>query len=170
MIHQVTLGVALAEADHKVREEGGNNKGPRIRQYLEGTDPPITIAAPWCAAFVQYCSDVAARGLGMRNPLDDVRHEALVQSYFDHFQDRAIPAGRVRPGDLVLFRFPGPPRWNHIGIVAQPPNADGIIWSVEGNTGDVDQRDGDGVYLKPRKVGASPITFLRWWATGALEQ
>lgn len=167
MIQLVTLGVALAEADHKVREEGGNNRGERIREYL--TNAGIAVPAPWCAAFIQYCSDVAARHLGVSNPLDAVQHEALVQSYYDALAPQGlVDPDMVEPGDLAIFQFPnGPDRWNHISIVSQPPNEDGIFWSCEGNTGDVDQRDGDGVYVKPREVEPGyPVAFLRWHVSG----
>lgn len=168
----VTLGVALADADHKVREEGGNNRGARIQDYLRNTEPPINVAAPWCAAAVQYWADVAARHLGVDNPLDAIRHEALVQSYHDALAPQGlVNPDMVEPGDLALFRFPnGPDRWNHIGMVVQRPNDSGIFWSVEGNTGDVDQRDGDGVYVKPREVDPGyPVCFLRWHVAGNWE-
>jgi hypothetical protein len=165
VIRLATLGVALAHADFKVREEGGNNRGPMIRKYLESLDPPIKVDAPWCAAAVQYWSDVAARGLGIRNPLDAVKHEALVQSYYDEFKiDVLGPAVRPEPGDLALFKFEKSERWNHIGLVAQPPTVGSMGWFVEGNTGDVSQRDGDGVYLKPRDVSKFPVAFIRWAA------
>lgn len=167
MIQIATLGAALAEADHKVREVGGNNRGARIREYLDNAG--IATPAPWCAAFVQYCADTAARGTGWANPLDAVQHEALVQSYYDALAPHGVVAPSfVEHGDLVLFQFlNGPDRWNHIGIVAQPPNEDGVFWSVEGNTGDVNQRDGDGVYLKPRELEPGyPVTFLRWHVSG----
>ncbi len=170
MIRHVTLGVALGDADHKVREEGGNNRGPRVRQYLKSLDPPMAEGAPWCAAFVAYCSDVAARALGVPNPLDQVKLEALVQSYYDYLVLDVIgPAVRPEPGDLVLFKFPkdGKPSatWNHIGIIAQPPKpGTSIAICVEGNTGDVDQRDGDGVYLKPRDLTKLTNCVIRWAA------
>jgi hypothetical protein len=161
VIQAVALGAALAEADHKVREAGGNNRGPRIREYLKNVG--FAEGAPWCAAFVQYCADVAARGLGVVNPLDDVVQEALVQSYYDRLQGSEIAAEFVKPGDLALFKFSGSERWNHIGFVAQPPRADRTtFWTVEGNTGDVDQRDGDGVYLKPRDMSQYPTCFIAW--------
>lgn len=160
-----TLGVALAHADFKVREEGGNNRGPMIRKYLASLDPPIKVDAPWCAAFVAYVSDVAARGLGIRNPLDAVKHEALVQSYYNEFRlDVLGPAIRPEPGDLALFKFGKTETWNHIGFVAQPPTVGTIFWACEGNTGDVSQRDGDGVYLKPRDAAKQPTCFIRWAA------
>lgn len=174
MIHLVTLGFAAADADHRVREVGGNNFGPRIKQYLDSLDPPIAQGAPWCAAFVQYCSDRAAKVIGKPNPLDAVKLEALVQSYYDQFEqfvvkDGTKPGFYPEAGQLALFKFPvnGKPadRWNHIGIVAQYPVEGGsIFWCVEGNTGDVSQRDGDGVHLKPRDMTKQPTCFIRWGA------
>lgn len=164
MIRAVTLGVALAEADHRVREVGGNNHGPRIKQYLDNLDPPMAEGAPWCAAEVQYVSDIAARGLGVTNPLDAVKLEALVQSYYDTLSYNEVSPAEVEPGDLALFKFSTSGRWDHIGIVAQPPKPGSkTFWCVEGNTGDVSQRDGDGVYLKPREIDAGyPVVFLTW--------
>jgi len=78
-----TLGVALGEVSQRVREVGGNNQGPRIQEYLNNLDPPIHEAAPWCAAGLHFCADTAAMGLGVPNPLDAVRLEAYVQSYWD---------------------------------------------------------------------------------------
>lgn len=164
LLPHATLGFAIAEHDHDVREEGGNNRGERVRKYLANTDPPINTAAPWCAAWIQYISDVTAQALGLTNPLDEVRLEALVQSYVDWAEaaDRTVLV--PEPGDLVAFRFGRVSRWNHIGILARVPDSHGMFWSVEGNTGDVNQRDGDGVYLKPRFMERQPVTFIRWGA------
>jgi len=157
----VTLGVAFGEVDHKVREVGGNNRGPRVEQYLANAG--IHQAAPWCAAFVQWCSDRAAEALGTTNPLDAVKFEAYVQSYWEwaSANGRIVPISAARAGSLILFNFGGE-RWDHIGLIARPANNDGIVWSVEGNTGDVDQRDGDGVYIKPRDTRRLTCTIIRW--------
>lgn len=163
-IRAVALGVAACDADHRVREVGGNNRGPRIRQYLENTDPPIAVAAPWCAAFVQYASDVAGRALGIPNPLDEIRQEALVQSYYESLRHNEVSPAEVEAGDLVLFRFNESERWNHIGFVAQPPKPGSkTFFSCEGNTSDENQRDGDAVTIKPRQLDAGyPVLFLTW--------
>lgn len=163
------LAASCAQADEaRGIREARPNWGPEIRAYLANCDPPISSAAPWCAAAVQYWTDLACRAWGVVNPLDAVLREAYVQDYFDLAQSRgwAIPDSMVDVGDLALFRFPGgPARWNHIGIVTRPPDAKGLFMSVEGNTGDPDkdQRDGDGVYLKTRSTAGSYRTvFVRW--------
>jgi hypothetical protein len=168
MIQLVTLGVMIDEISHEVGEEGGNNMGPRIRQYAENLDPPLTEGYPWCAMLVQFASDLAAKGMGEPNPLDRVRHEALVQSYFDAFEDQQVEAEQVGFGDLVLYQFPsGPDRWNHIGVVARPPNEQGVFAAIEGNTSEQNQRDGDVVARKIRNTNVSyPLTFIRWHVPG----
>lgn len=158
MIQAVTLGVALAESDHGVHEEGGDNRGPRVRAYLKNAG--VSEGLAWCAAFVQYVSDVAAAGLGRTNPLDEVRDEALVQSYYDALEGSVIPLADVEPGDLVLFKFSGSETWNHMGIVAMPPRGGGMFMSVEGNTSG--EGEGEGVFLKTRQTNKYPVCFIRW--------
>lgn len=161
----VALGFAIAEVDHEVREEGGNNRGKRVSRYLKNCDPPINVAAPWCAAWVQYVTDLAARFLGWTNPLDEVRREALVADYVEWAEKRGSPVRRPRPGDLVAFQFGGK-RWDHIGIVLSAPDATGWFETIEGNTGSGSDRDGDGVFRVRRHAGGLkyPVRFIRWAA------
>lgn len=164
-LQAVTLGVAICEADHKVVEEG-TNWGPRVREYLRNCDPPINVAAPWCAAFLAFVSDVAARGLGVANPLDSVRLEAYVQSYYQWAKEggRLISPQESIPGDLVLYNFRNV-RWDHIGLLITPPDDLGFMRCVEGNTNDAGSRDGDGVYMKIRSLKRNyPVAFVRWAA------
>lgn len=167
LLRHLAVGIALGEAARGVREESPN-WGEDIRAYLAACDPPIKVPAPYCAAFVQACTDKAARQAGIANPLDDVVHEALVADYAVLAKARGwvVPSTLADTGDLILFRFAGAaPRWNHIGLVVSPPNRQGLVETVEGNTGDPrqDQRDGDGVYRKTRSIHASFQTmFVRW--------
>lgn len=163
-LQAVTLGVALGHADARIGEVGGNNTGPKVSEYLANTDPPIHVAAPWCAAAVQYWSDVAASRLQVQNPLDEVRLEALVQSYWDSFAHREISASQARAGDLVLFKFDGSETWNHIGLVCHAPSVGTTLFTtVEGNTSSESERDGDSVAVKVRDLmGGYGLTFLDW--------
>ena len=156
-IRVAALGFALAEADRGVREEGGNNEGERIREYLRGAG--ITVAAAWCAAFVDYCFEAVARDMKLPNPLEPVKLEAYVEDYAVQLSDLAVDASLVEPGDLVCFSFGGS-RWDHIGIVLEAPNSDGHFRTVEGNTSDENQREGDAVALKRRTISTGTRTPL----------
>ena len=172
MIRLVTLGVLAGEVDHGVREEGGNNLGPRMKRYRENANPPIGFAVPWCALLIQYASDVAARSLGIPNPLDDVRQEALVQSYYEELRDQEIAASAAEVGDLALFKFGSSDRaWDHIGLVSVPPKVGTSgFQTIEGNTSDDSERDGDAVAYKARHIDAGyPVTFLTWGRELALD-
>lgn len=164
----VALGVALGDVDHGVIE-GGPNAGPRIRAYLKHCDPPINVAAPWCAAAVQYWSDVAADALELPNPLNEVRLEAYVPSYHEWAKSsgRIIDAEHAGAGDLIFYSFGGK-RWDHIGVVLRPLK-NGRIAAIEGNTSPgvgasavERERDGDGVFVKVRTLGRQPIAIARW--------
>lgn len=155
------LGFALAEVDHGVGEVGGNNTGERVREYLSGAG--ITSAAPWCAAFVDYCADFVTTELRVANPLSDVQLEAYVQNYADTLGHMVVGPQDATEGALVLYSFGGE-RWDHIGIVLNPPNAEGFFRAVEGNTSDESERDGDAVAIKRRTLGSGtrePM-FLQW--------
>lgn len=156
------LGFLAAEVDHGVREEGGNNRGPRIRKYAANIDPPMPDGLAWCAMAVQYAADEAAAVLGVSNPLDAVKLEALVQSYFDELHRDQVAPADARPGDLVLYKFNGSPTWNHIGLLARAPGGGLEFYAVEGNTSDENQRDGDAVALKRRELGKYPVCFIAW--------
>lgn len=168
-LRAVTLGVAMGEVWNGVHEVGGNNMGPKVSWYLANCDPPIHIAAPWCAAAVQGCSDHAARQLRMPNPLDAVRQEALVLSYHEWATQNGIvvPAHLAEPGDLVLFDFhPGVGNpWDHIGFLEVAPGQGASFLTLEGNTGSQSQRDGDGFYEKERFTNHTyDVEFVRWAA------
>lgn len=168
-MRQVALGVALCEASNGVRELGGENRGPRVRAYLNAVG--INVPAPWCAAFVQYCTDVAFEGVGQVNPLNDVALEALVQSYFNWANEggHIIRDEDAMPGDLILFKFGGK-RWDHIGFVVRSLH-NGEYRTVEGNTSAgvgasqaEREREGDGVFIRRRQLGLAPTCIVRWSA------
>jgi hypothetical protein len=167
-LQHVALGVAIGEAEWKVREEGAN-RGARVSQYLRTVDPPIAIPAPWCAAFVQFVADRAADHLLMPNPLDAVRQEALVASYWGWANEsgRLIDPSKAGPGDLVLFNFRRK-GWDHIGMLVRRVSSLTLV-TVEGNTSPgvgadriERERDGEGVFVKHRSTDRQPIAVIRW--------
>lgn len=164
-VRWLAAGCAQADEARKVRE-ARPNWGPRIRDYLANCDPPIPCPAAWCAAAVQFWTDTACRAWGVRNPLDDVGREAYVRDYAALATERGwiVPPSMADLGDLILFDWQGT-GWDHIGLVLRPPNDEGAVLTVEGNTGPPtgSQRDGDGVYLKTRSTRAGyKILCVRW--------
>lgn len=164
----VALGVALGYADLGAGEEGGNNRGPIIARILGNLDPPLGEGYPWCAAFVQLVFDIAARRLGVSNPLDRVRLEAYVQDYYETLRSEVVRPDLVLPGYLVLYSFGGE-RFDHIGIVTKPPKVGtSMFTAAEGNTGpgvgattEEQERDGDGVFVRARQLdGGYDVIFI----------
>ena len=163
---EVALGVAIGDLARDVREYGGDNRGPEVSEYLRNAG--IGVAAAWCAAAVQFWGDKAARINEASNPLDDVAREALVADYVSLAEERGwiVDAAQVRRGDLMCFRFGSSGRWNHIGIVMDPPlrmaGGWGRVRTIEGNTNQAGSREGDGVFQKRRSVSPGRVCFIRW--------
>lgn len=165
-LYTAALAAACSDERRRVREEGGENKGPVVLHVLRNAG--INTPAPWCAAAVQDWTDSAAMACGVKNPLDDVEREALVADYEvwarKHNRILSLPTQSF-PGCLVLFRgFSGQPRWDHIGLVLTPPKDDGpgaLFETIEGNTNEAGSREGDGVYRRTRKVSPN-VLFVAW--------
>lgn len=108
-------------------EEGGNNKGPHVKKYLNGiVDPP----AEWCAAFVSYCFKNSGQpmpygySLGARDVLKRMKDKG-----FGIEVDAAHPP---LPGDVIVWWRNAPSGWQgHVGIVHS--YKDGLVHTIEGN-------------------------------------
>jgi len=146
---------AIALKEVGVREEGGNNCGPRVREYQEATW--LTPGPwPWCAAFVDWCVREWVSQIG---PKDLVFGKWTPEAWrprtagaFDlekWAKDRKLPVlgpkSDADPGDIVVFDM------SHCGIIVGDHPANSLfLETVEGNTGSQNQRDGDGVWRKKR--------------------
>ena len=170
--------IAIAKAEIGVREEGGNNNGPRIREYQSATwlKPG---SWPWCAAF---CCWLLREWLKIPEVLQKIR-ETVGGENFDPEKWRCKDASAFgwekwardkglqvlsfdeepEPGDIVIYDFNGAkPGGGHIGIVVE--NQPGPFFNiVEGNTNGKGERDsisGDGVWLKTRNKN-TVLCFIR---------
>lgn len=170
-IQAEALDIALQEYEKGVREDEPN-WSPDIKEYVENLDPPLDFPIPWCAAFVQFCTDRAAEQEGVPNPLDNVKREAYVQDYYSWAQDyyKLVAEGaELLPGDLVVYSFGGE-RYDHIGFFERSLD-DKTVLTVEGNTSPIGspdhepadlQREGDGLYRKTRRKDRHETRFIRW--------
>jgi hypothetical protein len=143
----------------------GSNRGPRVDQYLRtvGLDPAAGGFA-WCAAFVYWCFNESARGLGRPNPL--VRTAGVL----DHWR-RAEQAGArrlaaadataapscIHPGMIFVLDTGG--GFGHTGVVEAIEG--GRLITVEGNTNDGGSREGVGVFRRSgRKINSINRGFI----------
>ena len=147
----------IAEAEIGVREIGGNNCGPRIREYQKATWLAPD-AWPWCAAFVDWCILQWVESPSVRATLDKTIGQVavwrprtagawdLVNWAKEH---KLLVAGEdavARRGDIVVYDF------SHVGIVSEDSQR-GELSVIEGNTngrGERDSESGDGVWKKER--------------------
>lgn len=150
--------LAIAQAEIGSREVGGNNCGPRIREYQAATnlDPA---AWPWCAAFVDWClrewvQDPAVEAwLNLQASTPEAWRPKTALAYGLTTWARSRPkttriltdCDEAQPGDIVTFDF------SHVGIVLEDDGKH--LVTVEGNTngkGERDSQSGDGVWRKIR--------------------
>lgn len=148
------LQIAGAEEARQVREVPPNsNRGPDVEAYLRRTGVAPGLA--WCCAFVYWCFDEAALGLGRANPMfktagclahwngaPSMGARRLMRS-----QAVADPA-RVQPGMVFIMDFGGGA--GHTGLIERV--AGGHIATIEGNTDASKTREGGGVYRLMRKL------------------
>lgn len=158
----LALGYALAELDKGVREVGGENCGPRVREYLKNAG--INVPAPWCAAFTYFCIDKACE-LHFEEPpaIEAVKLKALVHAYviYARVNKLVVPPEMADAGDLVCFDFNRDGRYDHNGFLSGPIR-NMKFSTVEGNTNDVGAREGEKVAAKTRRYDNHVVTVIRW--------
>ena len=109
---------------------------------------------PWCMVFVQWVFDQA----GVKLPVRTASCGALMRAAKAAGQ---WVTGDYRPGDVVIYDFPGGAATDHCGIVE---SVDGTyISAIEGNTSSASDADGGAVERRARKfsqiVGAVRPTY-----------
>ena len=97
---------------------------------------------PWCMVFVQWVFDQA----GVKLPIRTASCGALMRAAQSAGQ---WMTGDYRPGDVVIYDFPGGAATDHCGIVE---SVDGTyISAIEGNTSSTSDADGGAVERRARK-------------------
>lgn len=152
------LGAVLdfAISEIGVKEDPlGSNKGKRVVEYLASVGFPKG-GEPWCAAFVYFCFQHAARQLGL--PKNPVIRSASVLDHWNRaraggvrvlLHDEALDDPReVKPG--MIFIISTGNGTGHTGLVKEVVG--GKLVTIEGNTNDDGSREGVGVF---QRIGRS---------------
>jgi len=131
----------------------GSNKGPEVNEYLKsvGLGPGYY----WCAAFVYWCFDEAAKKLEIENPLPKT---AGCINHWNRTKGRKIKAkdaqdnpALIVPGSVFIINHGGGK--GHTGIVRKVVS--GYVHTIEGNSNPSGSSNGIGVFnIERRKVNS----------------
>ena len=131
----------IARRQIGVKECPPNSNNVRYNTWYYGRE--VSGAAyPWCMVFVQWVFDQAK----VKLPTRTASCGALMRSA----QSAGCwVTGDYRPGDVVIYDFPGGAATDHCGIVE---SVDGTyISAIEGNTSSASDADGGAVERRARK-------------------
>jgi hypothetical protein len=145
---RVLLAMSVLANDIKVREVGGNNRGPWVSAIMTSTGLSGNMQYNWCAASIEFACEVAGVTIGPGDP-----NSARVAQWRSWASSNNRLSNTPARGRLCLFvREDGT---GHIGIVAQVL-AGGKLRTYEGNTSAGkagSQSDGGGLYERVRDPG-----------------
>ena len=160
------LRIAADEEAAGIREEPlGSNRGPRVDVYQQRVG--LDRGHAWCACFLYWCFDEAAKKLGRSNPLIKT---AGCQDHWNRATGAGIPRiaaadaaanpQLVRPGMIFIMAFDG--GFGHTGVVESM--AGGFMTTLEGNSNGAGGREGIGVFRLNRKIKSVNRGFIDYSA------
>ena len=131
----------IARRQIGTKESPPNSNNVRYNTWYYGRE--VSGAAyPWCMVFVQWVFDQAKVKLPTRTASCGALMRAAQSA-------GCWVTGDYRPGDVVIYDFPGGAATDHCGIVE---SVDGTyISAIEGNTSSASDADGGAVERRARK-------------------
>jgi hypothetical protein len=145
------------------RQEIGSMEAPlgsKVKVYLNSVG--INFPAAWCAAFVFYCFQEAAKAAGKANPC--VRTGGVLAHWNKTGGKKILRADAVnnpaliKPGHIFMMDFGGGN--GHTGLVESVSG--GFITVIEGNTNNGGSREGIGVFRRSRKIATINKGFIEY--------
>ena len=103
---------------------------------------------PWCATFISAIFKLAGCEKAILNSAS-----VLEIANWGKKKGLEIPVKKAKTGDLIILDFTKDKKGDHIEIATSDFNSRSkFIKTIGGNTGDINQSNGDGVYRKIRWV------------------
>jgi predicted nuclease of predicted toxin-antitoxin system len=139
--------------------EQGNNAGEQVEAYLSSVG--LSKGNPWCAAFVYWSFERAARSLNTKTPLPKT---GSVLTHWSQTQGKKITAKQaqndnnlIRAGQIFIIKTGK--GTGHTGIIER---IDGnLLTTIEGNSNNNGSREGVGVFrLQKRTIKSINIGFI----------
>lgn len=142
-----------------VKELTGKNDGKEVEAYLKAVG--LGKGYAWCQAFLFWGFDKSAKEVGKTNPMPKT---AGVLDCWNKSKDYQVKKGdRPQVGDVFAMDFGK--GTGHTGIVTDVQGD--YINTIEGNTSadptlPSEDRDGQGVYRRRRKISSINKGFIRY--------
>ena len=138
----------------------GSNWGPKVQSFLASAG--VGFPAPWCAGFVYWCFEQAAKNAGKKNPVFKtggvLMHWNKTTAKKILSKEAIANPGLLKPGQIFIMNFGG--GLGHTGLVESVNG--GFINVIEGNTNDNGSREGIGVFRRVRKINSINKGFLEY--------
>lgn len=135
-----------------------SNRGKEVEKYLKLTG--LGGGNAWCAAFVYWCFDTAAKDLVLTNPLPKTAH--VLTSWNTSKGKKIIKTSAIENPHLIkagfVFVMDYGSGQGHTGIVTKVEGE--YIHTIEGNTNPGHSREGYGVFELVRKVRSVQKGFI----------
>ena len=131
----------IARRQIGVKESPPNSNNVRYNTWYYGREVHGS-AYPWCVVFVAWVFDQAKVKLPIRTASCGALMRAAQSA-------GCWVTGDYRPGDVVIYDFPGGARTDHCGIVESVDGS--YISAIEGNTSSTSDADGGAVERRARK-------------------
>ncbi len=141
----------VARRELETREEPANSNRVKYNTWYYGRE--VSGAAyPWCMAFVQWCFHQA----GVPLPIKTASCGALMNA--------AKKAGQwvtkdYRPGDVVIYDFPGGAATDHTGIIEEV-TLTGVV-AIEGNTSQAGSQSNGGMVCRKTRPAKQIVGAVR---------
>jgi hypothetical protein len=155
--------VEIAKSQIGVVEQPLNsNRGPEVDTYLRSVGlNPVGNNFSWCAAFVYWCFDEAAKDLKIANPLVKtagvLRHWQKTTAVKVSLEEAKNNPSLIQVG--AIFIIDHGKGLGHTGIVEHISG--GNLTTIEGNTNNSRSRNGYGVFkLTTRKINTINKGFI----------
>jgi hypothetical protein len=150
-----TLEIARSQVG-VMEKPPGSNRGPEVDEYVKRVGLSPAGKHAWCVAFLFFCFDEAAKGLGRGNPMIKT---AGVLDHWAKAGAQGIPRvtkakaeqnpALVKPGQIFTIDVGG--GHGHAGFVLEVVG--GKLITVEGNTNENGSDEGIGVFRREsRKI------------------
>lgn len=158
----VRAALRLAVADVARSQIGQHESPPRSNRTQYGAWYGMN-GSSWCAMFVSWCYDRAARQVGCENPLAGLQSDkgfARVTTTYPRAKRWGIVLGsdeRIMVGDVMIWSKGLPSALvganGHTGVVTATSATEATFEVVEGNTNGADSRTG-GIVMAHRHFAA----------------